>query len=400
MNSVWANTILSMTNLEVGLLRGTKVQRRKELAIPRAYYIINYDGVDLLLPELGRMVAQGTLRKVVIDELNHYGNPTAKRWKAANKIFNGATPVPWLWGLTGTPTADSLAVFGYATMVNPINMPWTTKSAWQTAVQYKWGYEAWQWKDKDSAHHIIQKVMQPNIRFKKEDVLKNLPPIMRTRREASLTKEQLTIFNRLKSEMRALTEKGEVITADQKATLISKLFQTAAGQVITRDQGLAAIDHSPRLALLEQLVKETTNKSVIFCAFRGVIEDLVKYLNAHDITTEMVHGGVTGKARDKIFYDFQYSENPRVLVAHPTTTAYGTELAAADQLILNGPLLSGTHTYMQGLERLSSVKQKSSVITVLEVVASKEEAIFFDALNRKISWANATASLFEHITRR
>lgn len=400
MHSVWATTILSMTDLEVGLLRGTKVQRRKELAIPRGYYIINYDGVDLLLPELSHMVAQGAIRKVVIDELNHYGNPTAKRWKAANKIFNGATPVPYLWGLTGTPTADSLAVFGYATMVNPVNMPWTNKTAWQTAVQYKWGYEAWQWSDKNDAHLTIQRVMQPNIRFKKEDVLKNLPPIMRTRREAALTKEQLTLFNKLKAEMRALTEGGEVITADQKATLISKLFQIAAGQVITKSQEVAAVAHKPRLDLLEQLISESPNKSVIFCAFRGVIEDLSKALNARGIPTEQVHGNVTGKARDKIFHDFQYLEHPKVLVAHPMTTAYGTELAAADQLILNGPLLSGTHTYMQGLERLSSIKQKSSVITVIEVVASKEEAMFFDALNKRINWANATASLFEHITRR
>ena len=84
-------------------------------------------------------------------------------------------------------------------------------------------------------------------------------------------------------------------------------------------------------------------------------------------------------------------------MAHPQTTAYGTELAAASQLIFDGPMMSGTHTYMQGLHRLSSTRQKAGVIKVVELVSTPEESRFFDALRAKGGYARAVGLVFESV---
>jgi hypothetical protein len=189
------------------------------------------------------------------------------------------------------------------------------------------------------------------------------------------------------------------VAADRKAELVSKLFQVAAGGVIA-EEGAAAVDCSPRNALIMELIRTNERKTVIFCAYRAVVDQLACRLEAEGISVATVHGGVTGRTRDAVFDDFQNTSRYKVLVAHPVTTAYGTELAAADQLIINGPLMSGTHTYMQGLERLSSTRQTSGRVSVVELVCSAEEGVFFDALDGRTGQADATAKLFEYITGR
>jgi hypothetical protein len=360
---------------------------------------MNYDALKHREKPLSKMRANGRITTGVIDDLSHYGNTRTARWKAADGLFNprsGRAP-EYVWALTGTPGADVMAVYGFANLVNPKAMPWKTYDGWQVSLRYKWGRENWQWRDRASAPETVRQVLQPNIRYNKEDVLKDLPPVTRTRLEAELTDEQSDMFATLKLEMTALTAGGEKVKADRKAALISKLFQVAAGGVIT-DSGLSAVDASPRNEMILGLVRDNPRKTVIFCAFRGVVDLLAEYLTKNDVPTVKVHGDVTGRTRDKAFESFQNSDKYKAMVAHPVTTAYGTELSAADQLIINGPLLSGSHTYMQGLERLSSSRQKSDRVSIVEVVASKEEAMFFNTLDYRVGQADAVSRLFEYIT--
>ncbi|MDR1035446.1 MAG: DEAD/DEAH box helicase [Deltaproteobacteria bacterium] len=404
MEGVWARTFRqTCPDLKVTVVRGTAAKRRKILDEDDAdVLVVNYDGLKLLEAWVGLMFRTGRLNVLVIDELSHYGNSRSQRWKSADRIvnpFKEEDGPEYVWALTGTPAADVMAVYGYATLVNPAAMPWKTWTGWQTAVQTRWGAEAWMWRDRPDAPEKVREALQPNIRFNKEEVLKDLPPVTRTRLEAPLTKEQAGIFDGLKREMIALTEKDKIVKADRKAELVTKLFQVAAGGVIA-SEGATTVDARHRNGLILELVRDNVRKSVIFCAYRAVVDQLARFLEGEGVQTAAVHGSVTGTARDRIFDEFQNSEKYRVLVAHPVTTAYGTELAAADQLIINGPLMSGTHTYMQGLERLSSARQTSGQVSVVEIVSSPEEALFMDALDGRTGQAEATAKLFEYVTGR
>jgi hypothetical protein len=402
MNGVWARTFReTLPDLEAVVVRGDARKREKLLGRSAAVYVVNYDGLKGLEIPLREMLGVGgNINAVVIDELSHYGNPSTARWKVANRLFNPSKgPGPrYLWALTGTPGADVMSVFGFAHLVNPAAMPWKVRLHWQSAVQYHYGTEAWMWRDRPTAPETVKSVLQPNIRFSKDEVLKDLPPVVRTRLEAPLSAEQTRMFEGLKREMLALTRSGKLVTADVKAGLVSKLFQTAAGGVIADGGACARVDCGPRNALILKLVRDNPRKTVIFCAFRGVVDALAEYLHSEGVPTVCVHGSVTGAARDRAFESFQNSDEYRAMVAHPVTTAYGTELAAADQLIINGPLLSGTHTYMQGLERLSSAKQTSGQVNVVEIVCSEEEGVFMDSLDKRTGQAEATARLFEFVT--
>jgi hypothetical protein len=292
-------------------------------------------------------------------------------------------------------------------MVNYANMPWKSKGAWQSAVQYKYGPDAWMWRDRAESPEIIKQVMQPCIRYTKEEVLKDLPPVTRTGRTATLTAEQEKHYNHMKHEMITMFKNGLVSEANQKGALLGKLFQICLGSVIAKGEpgsivnsdAVVTIDSKPRLTLISDLIKESERKTVVFCNYVAAIEHLYEQLRKLGHSVAMVHGGIVGATRDRIFFNFQNEKEPNVLIAHPITTAYGTELAAADQIILNGPMMSGTHAYMQALARLSSTKQSAKQISIIEVSASAEEREFFQALHARMSYADAVGALFQKIVK-
>ena len=113
------------------------------------------------------------------------------------------------------------------------------------------------------------------------------------------------------------------------------------------------------------------------------------------LTVGVVDGSVTGTERTKVLLAFQNSDNPRVLIAHPTATAFGVELSAADTLIFDGPPLLGTFVYQQALERLSSAKQKANNINVIKIFSSKTEKKCFDLLDKGNKASYIISTLFE-----
>lgn len=375
-----------------------KRDRLKKLEQDADYYIINYDGAKMIEKELSDMVKSGQIAYVVLDELTHYGNIKSQRWVAMDKIVNGDRPVKYCWGLTGSPGGDSLAVYGFIKLVNPTKIPCKWLSSWKELVQYRYGRETWQWRDRDEAPAIISRTMQPTIRFDKKDIM-DLPPVVYQVRDCELTKEQHAAYKQMKDEMITLTEKGELIEAVHKASMLHKLFQIILGSVIGENGKLINFDNKPRLNTLLEVIGESTQKVVIFSPYTGAINRLVTQLS-DKYTVAKVDGSVTGKRRTEIFHDFQEKDNPHILVCHPETTAFGVELAAADTMVFNGPPLSGGFIYEQALERLSSMKQKAKQITIVQLVSTPEERKFFAGLDMGVKSSELINDLFVSITRK
>lgn len=375
-----------------------KKDRLKKLEQDADYYIINYDGVKMVEAELADMVKSGQIGYVVIDELTHYGNPKSQRFLAMDNIVNGSKPIKYCWGLTGSPGGDTIAVYGFIKLINPTRLPCNRQSTWKELVQFRYGREAWQWRDRPEASAIISRNMQPTIRFDKKDIM-DLPPVVYQVRDCELTKSQHTAYKQMRDEMIALTEKGEVIEAVHKASMLHKLFQISLGSVIGDGKQPIIIDNKPRTDTILEVIKEASQKVVIFSPYTGVIDRLVTQLK-DKYTVAKVDGSVTGKRRAEIFQDFQEKDNPHILVCHPETTAFGVELAAADTMIFNGPPLSGGFIYEQALERLSSLKQKAKQISIVQIVATPEERKFFAGLDAGVKSSELVNELFVSITRR
>lgn len=413
LGGVWEDTITSTLphRKVVRLHGGTGADERREQFREIAnYYLINYDGVKMIAHELAQAVTEGRIGGITIDELTHMKNTDSGRWKAMDMVVNGGKhkigtgkkakevcykPVKYARGLTGTPGSDPENVFGYVRLINPPNMTYT-KNSWKMKVKYKWGTQGWQWQLKDDYLDQVEQALQPTIRFNKDHIM-DLPPVMKSTLDAPLSPEQQKIYNKLRKDMVMQLESGEQVVASKQSALVSKLLQVASGAVISTDQEVVNLDVSPKLNVLFDLIEATERKVVVFGAFTGVLELIRDAVREKGYTCELVDGSVTGAKREVIFRDFMNRPDPRVIVCHPQTTAFGVELAAADTLVFFGPPLSGDFVYSQAIERASSMKQTAEVINLYHIVSTADEKKIFTAIEKGVSIGSMMNKLYEEI---
>lgn len=391
-HGVWrSNLETTLPNTRIEVVHGPK--RAEALKRPADFYITNYDSCRLSEAAYMEAIREGRIGAVVIDELTHVGNSTSKRSKAIYNICN-KSGIKYVWGLTGSPADNPDMVYGMCKVVNQTKLPCTTKTGWLQLTTYQYGPEPFMRAPSVAAPEIIRKAMQPAIRYKKADIL-DLPPVTTQVRTCELSREQERMRRELRQEAVTLLESGETITAANGGVLLGKLMQVALGAVKNAEGEPILLDHKERTQALLEAIAETTRKVVIFCGYTAGIRMMVDEIREAGYTCEMVDGSVTGLKRAKILSDFQNTPNPRVLVCHPTTTAMGVELSAADTMIFNGVPMTGGFVYAQSIERLSSAKQKADNINIIHLLATPEERHALHNLQQGYDLGQKVAELFE-----
>lgn len=396
MYSVWYDSIrATLPDAIIEVVHGK--ERERALSCRAEFYITNYDSIRLSRKAFIAAAKAGYIAAVGIDEMTHVGNTSSQRHKAIDELCN-KVGLNNIIGITGSPGENVETVFGMARIVNRHKLPCTTKSSWIDMTTYQYGPERFMRRMSPNAPKIIHETLQPAVRFNKADII-DLPPVVVQNRECVMSKEQASIREQFKQQAVALVKSGAAITAVNGGVLHQKLMQVAQGFVMDNSGKPEYLDYKDRLKTILECIDETTRKVVIFSIYKAAIERLVKDLRAAGHTAEIVDGSTTGKVRADILRRFQKEKNPRVLICHPTTTAFGVELSAADTIIFAGPPQLGGFIYAQALERLSSVKQTANKISIIRIVSSPEEKKAYAALDNGRKVADVISELFEDYAR-
>jgi SNF2 family DNA or RNA helicase len=144
-----------------------------------------------------------------------------------------------------------------------------------------------------------------------------------------------------------------------------------------------------------EVIRETTNKVLIFVPFRHAIEVVSETLTKEGITNEVISGSVSATKRADIFRRFQQETDPRVLVIQPQAVAHGVTLTAADTVIWFGPTMS-LETYLQANARVHRQGQINKT-TVVHLQGSGVEAQVYGALRRKEDVHSKVVELFHNV---
>ena len=313
----------------------------------------------------------------LVHNCNAYATPTTRRWKALSKIIN---PRTFLWMMTGTPAAQSpVNAYGLAKLVNPGGVP-NYFTAWRDRVMMK--ISQFKWVPKADAKERVFEVLQPAIRFTKEQCL-DLPPVLKTTREVQMTAQQAKYYKKIKNDMLVIAA-GQTISAVNKAAVVNKLLQISCGGVYSEDGDVVEFDATPRMNLLLEILEETDRKVIIFAMFRSSIDIIHEFLNKHGHATEIIDGRVTASKRGDIISRFQFKPEPRVLVMQPQATAHGITLTAADTVVFFGPLMS-VELYTQAIARADRKGQTSSKVTVIHIQSSPIEEKMFKAMDARVN---------------
>jgi superfamily II DNA or RNA helicase len=323
----------------------------------------------------------------LVHNCNAYKTVTTRRWKALASIIK---PETLLWMMTGTPASQSPAdAYGLAKLVNPTNVP-KFYTAWRDKVLNK--ITMFKWAPKANAGDTVFEALQPAIRFTKAECL-DLPPVVTMTREVPMTPQQKKYYEHLKDRMLIQTG-GETISAVNAAAGVSKLLQISCGAAYTDNGEVVEFDAAPRLAVLEEILEETTRKVLVFALFTSSIDNIHNYLLKKGISAEMIRGDVPASKRGDIIRRFQTDPDPRVLVMQPQASAHGITLTAADTVVFYGPLMS-VEQYVQCCARADRKGQTSDKVTVIHIQGSPIEKKMFKALETKVSDHSLLTQLFD-----
>lgn len=384
MQSAWqADLFKFAVHRHVDVAHGDRHKRAQIIDGGAEYVIINYDGVEIVKDQ----IANGNFDLIIIDEANAYKSPRTQRFKVMKSL---ATVDKWLWMMTGTPAAQSpVDAYGLAKLCVPNTTPMLF-GAFRDMVMYQ--VTRFKWVPKPNSERTVHDVLQPAIRFTKDECL-DLPEVTHTSRYSPLSPQQKKYYNQLKKDM-LIVAAGEEVSAVNAAVNLTKLLQISGGAVYTDNRNVVEFDVSARLNVVLEAIEEASHKVLIFVPFTHTITILKEFLTKNGITAEVINGDVSVNKRTDSFKRFQENPDPRVLIIQPQAAAHGVTLTAANVVIWYAPVTS-IETYLQANARVHRQGQKNPV-TVVHIEGSSVESKLYGMLQSKLDFHNKIIDLYKN----
>lgn len=303
----------------------------------------------------------------------------------------------WVWNLTGTPYPNSATdVYPMTRIINPSMMP-ISFSQWRKEVQTchivkdrfgKFVFPDWRDKDKKFVAERCASVMKPSIRFRTEDCV-DLPDQAYSYFHTPVEGDQKILYNMV-GRHKAGKMDGDKFRVRNAPNKVNKLFQVASGTVKNTDNEWVHIGAKKRMDTLLDLYAKADGKIVVFVNFVETAEYIRKELRKHKIKCDVINSTVSRKRREKIREDFQKSERRSVLVMHPETTRFGTNVSAASVTIWWVPPFQGEY-WIQGNERARAPGSTKTLIAMFYSGAT--ERGYYERVRDKGTQNNRTVDM-------
>lgn len=383
LTQVWDREIYQyFGKYSVGIVHGTKKKRQKVLKEHHHFYVINHDGLGVVMNELLDM----RFDVVIIDEIGCFRNKSTEKWKKMNKVI---TNVEYVWGMTGSPTPNAPTdAWGLAKLLTPRRAPRYMKEFQRKTMtqitQFKW------WAKQDANDHVYE-MLQPAVRYKRDDCIE-LPPIVYKTIEIEPSTQIALTYKKMIAAAKAAFQEG-LITAANEGVLFMKLLQIACGWVYTDKKGVVRLDNTARVNEVLDIIDQSLGKVIVFADFTHAATELFQRLLARKVDCALIHGGVSKKQRDNIFGPFQHSDSPRVLVAHPKCMSHGLTLTAANTIIWFTPTTS-LETYEQANARITRPGQTHKAM-IINLTSCAIESKIYKRLQQKASLQGALLDMFD-----
>ena len=356
----WADELFNhFPHLTFGVLHGTKKKRLQLLEHDFDVYIINHDGVGIIESQLKN---RPDIDLVIVDEVAQCArNAGTAKWKAINTVVNRHAKPRACWAMSGTPTPNAPTdAWAQCRLVSPQNVP---PYFGRFKAQVMKQLTQFQWIPRPEATDVVRNVMQPAVRFTRDECL-DLPPVMFETRSVQLTTEQNKAYKDMVTKLRTEADEGE-ITAVNEAVKMGKLVQIACGVVYANDGTEVSLPAAPRIDETRSIIQSAEGKVIVFVPYVSSVKMVAEEL-AKDFSVEVIHGGVKKNERDRIFKAFQSTKDPKVLVAQPAAMSHGLTLTAASTIIWYSCVTSN-ETFEQANGRINRPGQKmNNFIIMLE----------------------------------
>jgi SNF2 family DNA or RNA helicase len=345
----------------------------------------------------------------ISDEMHRLANPNAKVTKAAHKLTQHTE---WRLGLTGTPLRSNIHDIWAQWYLIDLGVTFGANFVqFRREFMVENVYSPHEIKAREGAlEEVGLRMRRRGLRFTKQDCL-DLPPKVYEKIEVDLTPEQKkaykqmenTLIARLQDQPIGEESDGEerVATAANQLVMLLRLTQITSGFVTDDDGNVYVFPTNPKLAALEEIVRETIDdqKQIVWAVYRNDIDAIVRKLA--DLHPRVIDGRQVGskgqRERDEIETAFARGEFP-LIVANPAAGGVGLNLQPASMAhyfsqsySLIQRLQSEDRCHRSGSERHNKVTYNDFIArgTIDEVVSA--------AIAEKKDIADVVVDLRRHI---
>ena len=392
---VWADTIFNnFFDRTFTVLYGQRAKRKKLLNTEVDFYIINHDGLSIILDHIKDM-----FDLIIIDEAAVYRNSQTNRYNNLIK-FKKQHPKIKIWPMTGTPTPTAPTdAWSLAKLIDSKYLQHGTQAAFKWHVMKK--ISEYRWEPRKDAANKVKYILRPAIRFSRDECL-DLPDTIYQTRKVVLSADQKQCYKLMLEQLVIQFDSGEQITAVNQAVKLQKLVQICCGVVYDDKKMHIKIDCTPRINLIKEVlneirINEDGQKTIVFVPYIGVIKLLAEELAKH-WTVAVINGAVPAAKRNVIFHNFQNTNDPRILIAHPATMAHGLTLTAASNIIWAAPIASNEQ-YVQANGRVER-PSKRYISNVIHIEATGLENEMYQRLKSRQKFQGLLLDLIQQYRNR
>jgi len=375
-----------LTHRRSVLLYGSAAKRKKLYESDWEIGIINFDGVKVLYDLIRN---DPDLDHLVVDEATAYRNSQTNRWKAFSAL---AAKVRWLWMLTGTPCPQEPAdAWALAKLIGNPECP-KFFGTFRRRTMFEVGDH--QWLPRKDGYQQAFKLLQPAIRFRKEDCI-DLPPMTFQSWEVGMTKQQARAYKDMQKAMRIeFAEQGDKLPAVNAADKVNKLRQIACGVVKDTNTGeYVGLPMQPRVDAVLSAIEMAAAKVIVVVPFKGAIYELERQLRKHH-KCGVLNGDVPAGKRGQIIREFCETDSPHVLLVHPKVMAHGLTLTVADTMVFYAPIYSNEES-QQVIQRINRPGQTRSM-TVIQLAATALEWSIYDRVEKRAQGEQELLDLYRN----
>ncbi len=305
-------------------------------------FITNYESMNS--KELFDFITEWRPEIIVLDEAHYIKNPKAKRSKAIIKLGD-QTPHKFI--LTGTPILNSIqdifnlfrfldggATFGRNFHVFQHTYMEDENAAWSG----KQGHFPKMVARAETYGTMTEKIYTRCHRVLKKDVIKDLPPLIKTTHLVELSPEQRKHYKLMERDFITFVESKEkagepaAVVAQLAVTKALRLQQICTGILMTEDGETIEVTKNPRLdevkRLLQEIVVEGKHQCILWCSFKHNYAQLSRICTELGIKHNFITGEQNLEEKQKAMESFNAGSIP-VTIANRRAGGIGINLIAA-----------------------------------------------------------------------
>lgn len=397
---VWGKEIFqTVPSLKFTILHGTAAKRLERLKSDADVFIINHDGIQVILSEIEELAKSGDFTHLILDELAVYRSGKSSRAKQMAKLAQSFDTV---WGMTGTPTPNEPTdTWAQCMIVNPGSLPKTTDrwgrlqpirfTKFKELTMVKNAFQPFKWDARDDALKTVFTYMQPAVRFTLDDIME-LPECVTQDMKLTLGSKQKKAYEQIRKTAKAQIDSHE-ITAMNAAVALGKMLQISMGWTYDNDGQTATLDNHDRINALVDIIESASGKVIVYVPYKHALAGVSQALSTSKIDHAVVSGDTSFKDRTEVFRLFQNTGRYKALCAHPKCMNHGLTLTAATVTVWFGPTASA-ETYEQANARMARIGQDNKMLLV-KLWSTPVERKMYDLLDNKIKVQSQLLAMFE-----